>query len=137
MPERKTAEGRLPRHAHAFDDRVGEVGVEAHAGCEGERVVSERAHHDGAEGGAEAGACRDRGEGHAGLREDGRVHEDDVRHRDEGGEAGEGFGSPVGVQLRKVKVVLQTAAHRLLLPSCCGKDDERLCCKDSVNGLLE
>ena len=98
------AEGGLPGHAHALDDGVGEVGVEAHAGREGERIVGERAHQDGAEGRAEAGRGGDGGEGHAGLREDGGVDEDDVGHRDEGGEAGEDLGAPGGLVLGEFEV---------------------------------
>ena len=94
--EEDGAEGGLPGDAHAFDDGVGEVGVEAHAGSEGEGVVGERSHENAAEGGAEAGGGGDGGEGHAGFGEDGWVDEDDVGHRDEGGEAGEDLGAPVG-----------------------------------------
>jgi len=39
----------------------------------------------------ETGGGGDGGEGHAGFGEDGWIHEDDVGHRDEGGEAGEVF----------------------------------------------
>ena len=109
--EEDGAEGGLPGDAHALDDGVGEVGVEAHAGREGERVVGERSHEDAAEGRAEAGGGGDGGEGHAGFGEDGRVHEDDVGHRDEGGEAGEDLGAPVGGVGREAEVVLETGAH--------------------------
>ena len=108
--EEDGAEGGLPGDAHAFDDGVGEVGVEAHAGCEGERVVGERSHEDGAEGRAEAGGGGDGGEGHAGFGEDGRVDEDDVGHRDEGGEAGEDLGAPVGGVGGEAEVVLEAGA---------------------------
>ena len=102
--EEDGAEGGLPGDVHALDDGVGEVGVEAHAGGEGEGVVGEGSHHDGAEGGAEAGGSGDGGEGHAGLGEDGGVHEDDVGHRDEGGEAGEELDAPGGLVLVKLEV---------------------------------
>ena len=39
--EEDGAEGGLPRHAHAFDHGVGEVGVESHAGGEREGIVGE------------------------------------------------------------------------------------------------
>jgi hypothetical protein len=104
------AEGGGPGDAHAFNDGVGEVGVEAHAGREGERVVGGRSHEDAAEGGAEAGGRGDGGEGHAGFGEDGRVDEDDVGHRDEGGEAGEDLGAPVGGVVGEAEVVLETGA---------------------------
>jgi hypothetical protein len=95
---------------HAFDDGVGEVGVEAHAGCEGKRVVGERSHEDAAEGRAEAGCGSDCGEWHAGFGEDGWIDEDDVGHRDEGGEAGEDLGAPVGGVSGEAEVVLETGA---------------------------
>ena len=108
--EEDCAKGGLPGDTHSFDDSVGEVGVEAHAGREGERVVGERSHKYAAEGRAEAGGGGDGGEGHAGLAEDGGVHEDDVGHRDEGGEAGEDFGAPVGGVGGEAEVVLQAGA---------------------------
>jgi hypothetical protein len=94
--EKDGSEGGLPGDAHAFDDGVGEVGIEAHAGSEGEWVVGGCSHENAAEGRAEAGCGGDGGEWHAGFGEDGRVDEDDVGHRDEGGESGEDFGAPVG-----------------------------------------
>ena len=109
---------------HAEDDGVSEVGVEAHAGGEGERVVGEGSHEDAAECGAEAGGDGDRGERHAGLGEDGGVHEDDVGHRDEGGEAGEEFGAPGGVVVGEVEVGFETAAHGGL--TCGGRNGFRV-----------
>jgi hypothetical protein len=111
--EEDGAEGGLPGDVHGFDDGVGEVGVEAHAGCEGERVVGEGSHEDAAEGRAETGGGGDGGEGHAGLREDGRVDEDDVGHRDEGGEPGDNFGAPVGSAGGEAEVVLEIGADIL------------------------
>ncbi len=94
---------------------IGEVSVEAHAGREGDGVVGECSHEDAAEGRAEAGGGGDGGDGHAGLAEDGRVHEDDVGHRDEGGEAGEDLGAPVGAvggeAEELVEVSLWAGAH--------------------------
>ena len=114
--EEDGAEGGLPGNAHAFDDGVGEVGVEAHAGCEGEGVVGHGAHEDGAEGGAEAGADGDGGERHAGFGEDGRVDEDDVGHGDESGEAGEELGAPGGAVLGEAEVLFETGSHRRRVP---------------------
>ena len=42
--------------------------------------------------------------------EDGGIHEDDVGHRDEGGEAGEDFGAPVGAEPLEFEVPLQPIA---------------------------
>jgi hypothetical protein len=45
------------------------------------------------------------------LREDGRVHEDDVGHRDEGGKAGEEFGAPGGLVLGELEVGFEFGSH--------------------------
>ena len=120
--EEDGAEGRLPGDVHGFDDGVGEVGVEAHAGSEGEWIVGERAHEDAAEGRAEAGGGRDGGEGHTGLGEDRRVDEDDVSHGDESGEACEDLRAPVGGVDGEAEVVFETGAdggqERLLQLAC-------------------
>jgi len=108
--EEDGSEGGGPGDAHAFDDGIGEVGIEAHARCEGEWVVGGRSHEDAAEGGAEAGGGGDGGERHAGFREDGRVDEDDVGHRDEGGQASEDLGAPIGGVCSEAEVVLETGA---------------------------
>jgi len=108
--EEDGAEGGLPGNAHAKDDGVREVGVEAHAGGECEWVVGECSHEDAAECRTEAGGGGDGGEGHAGFAEKRGIHEDDVGHRDEGGEAGEDFGAPVGGVYGEAEVVLQAGA---------------------------
>jgi hypothetical protein len=110
--EEDGAECCRPWNAHPFDDGVGKVGVEAHAGGEGEWVVGECAHEDAAEGRTETGGggnCRER---HAGFGEDGWIDEDDVGHRDEGGEAGEDFGAPVGGVSVEAEVMLYAVADR-------------------------
>ena len=112
--EEDGAEGGLPRDVHAFDDGIGEVGVEAHAGRESERVVGEGSHEDAAECGAEAGCGCDSGERHAGFGEDGRVDEDDVGHRDEGGEAREDLGAPVGAVGGEAEVVGKSLGDSLV-----------------------
>src|SRR5271155_4821831 len=113
------SEGGLPGDAHAFDDGVGEVGVETHAGRESQRVVGGCSHEDAAECGAEAGGGGDGGERHAGFGEDGRGDEDDVGHRDEGGQASEDLGAPVGGVGGEAEVVLETGAdgHQVRLLS--------------------
>ena len=76
-------------------------------GARASGIVGERAHEDGAEGGAEAGGDGDGGEGHAGLVQDGGVDEDNVGHGDEGGEAGEGLGAPRGAVMGEGEVSFQ------------------------------
>ena len=129
--EEDGSQGGLPGDAHLEDDGVGEVGVEAHAGGQGKGVVGDGSHEDAAEGCAETGGGGDGSDRHSSLREDGGVHEDDVGHRDEGGEAGEDLGAPVGVQVSKSEVGFEFAAHLqsllsgfggyLPLPMCCVK----------------
>lgn len=108
--EEDRAEGGLPRDTHAFDNGIGEVGVETHTGGERERVVGDCAHEDAAEGGAEAGGRGNCADGHSCLTENGRVHEDDVGHRDEGGDAGEGFSTPIGAESGEAEVAFEADA---------------------------
>ena len=116
--EKDGAECRLPRDAHSEDDGVGEVGVETHAGREGEGIVGERSHENAAEGRAETGGGCDGGERHAGFAEERRVHEDDVRHRDEGRKTCEDLCAPVSCVGGEAEVVLQASAdgHQVRLP---------------------
>lgn len=109
--EEDSAESALPGNAHLEADGIGEVCVEAHAGCEGKGIVGECSHENAPEGRTEAGGGGDCGEGHAGFGEDGRVHEDDVGHRDEGGEAGEDLGAPVGLEAAEAEVVFESMAN--------------------------
>ena len=110
--EEDGAESALPGNAHSFNDGVGEVSIEAHAGGEGDGIVGESAHEDAAKGRAEAGRGGYGGQRHTGLRENGRVHEDDVGHRDEGGEAGEDLGTPVGSVAGELEVAFEAFARR-------------------------
>jgi hypothetical protein len=49
------------------------------------------------------------------------IHEDDVRHRDEGGEAGQNFGAPVRAKPLEFEVPLEAPERR-----SGGHDDERI-----------
>ena len=75
------------------DDGVGEEGVEPHARRESNRQVGEKAHDEAADGGSETGGDEDGAVIHAGFGEDVGVDEDDVGHRQKGGNAGDGFGA--------------------------------------------
>ena len=108
--EEDGTERGLPRDMHAFDNGVGKVGVEAHAGSESQRIVGQCSHQDAAEGCAEAGSGGNGSKRHAGFRENGRVDEDDVGHGDESGEAGEDFGAPVGGVGGKAEVELEASS---------------------------
>ena len=115
--EKDGAERGLPGHAHAFDYGIGEVGVEAHAGSQRDGVAGQSAHQEAARGGGKAGGGRHGGQRHARLVQDGRVDEDDVRHRHEGGEAGQDFGLPIGAKRLEFEVSLQpeTQGHHDML----------------------
>src|SRR5690348_10067165 len=81
-------EGGADGEAARADDGEGEEGVVAEAGGERPGQISPEAHEQRGDDGGEDGADDQRGGVEAGGRHDGRVDEDDVGHRDEGGEAG-------------------------------------------------
>jgi hypothetical protein len=108
------AQRGLPWHAHAQHHDIGEVGVQTHAGRHRDRVVGVEAHDAGAQrsgqtGGHEHGVLR-----HARIAQDGRVDEDDVRHREEGGKACQQFGPYVG----SVVAQPEESFEHLPSPSC-------------------
>ncbi len=101
------AEGHLPGVAHAQHHGVGEESVQAHARRQGDRVVGDQAHHRRAEGRRQAGGDEDRALVHAGFAEDARVDEEDVGHRQEGGETGQHLGAHVGVVRLELEQLFQ------------------------------
>jgi hypothetical protein len=108
--EKDRAEGGLPGDVHLEADGVGEVGVEAHAGRERDGIAGDDAHEDGAEGGERQVAAVTAARGMPVCREDGRVDQDDVGHGQEGGDAGQDLGAPVGPQAREFKIALAGGA---------------------------
>ena len=100
---------RLPRDAHADDHGVGEVGVDAHARRQRNRVSRIDPHQQATERRGETRGDRDGGGGHAGFAQDRGVDEDDVRHRQEGRYPGQGFGLPVGAELVEAEVAFGLA----------------------------
>ena len=111
------AEGRLPRHVHLDADGVSEIGVQAHAGGERDGVAGDDAHQYGAEGRGEAGGGGDGGQGNSGVGQDGRIDQHDVGHGQEGGDAGQNLGAPVGSEAGKFKVGFESLEHRRVLAS--------------------
>lgn len=112
-PEMKTApSAALPGEAHAFDDGVGEIGVEAHARCAGDGVIGVEPHDEGGEGGDEAGCDEDGVARHAGVAEDGWIDEDDVGHRQEGGDTGEHLGAQSGAGFIEAEIAFGGFEHR-------------------------
>jgi hypothetical protein len=98
------AQRRLPREAHAFDHRIGEVGVEPHARRKRNRVVRVKAHHERGERGHEAGGHEHGLFRHACIAQNRRVHEDDVGHREKGREAREQFGAQIGARFVEAEI---------------------------------
>ena len=101
------AEGDLPAVAHVQDHGVGEEGVQAHAGGEGDGIVGDQTHHRRTDGGGQAGGDEHRPLVHAGLAEDGRVDEEDVGHGQEGGQTGQDFGAHRGVMRFELEQLFQ------------------------------
>ena len=105
------SEGGLPGNVHLEDNGVGEVGVESHAGREGDGIAGDDAHEDAAECGRQAGGGGDGGERDSGFGENGGVHQDDVSHGDEGSDAGEELRTPVCIQTGEFKIAFESGAH--------------------------
>jgi hypothetical protein len=97
------AQRRLPRHLHAQHHGIGEIGVQAHPRGHRDRVVRVQTHHRAAERRHQAGGHEHGFLGHAGVAEDGGVHEDDVGHRQEGGQAGQHFGAGVAAAFAELE----------------------------------
>ncbi len=86
------AERELPAAAELRHHGEGEIGVEAHARRERDRVVGVEAHDRAARRGGKTGGDEHGAMIHAGLFQDRRVHEHDVGHGEEGGDAGAKLG---------------------------------------------
>ena len=82
----------LPAVAHGAHHGVGEVGIEAHARGNRDGIVGIERHDGRAQRRHHAGSHEHRALGHAGAAQDGRVDEQDVGHRQEGGDAGQDLG---------------------------------------------
>ena len=94
------------------DHGVGEEGVQAHARCQRDRIVGDDAHDCRADGGCQAGRDKHRAFVHPGFAEDARVHEEDVGHRQEGGDTRKNLGSHSGVVCFELKQPFQHASPR-------------------------
>src|SRR5207245_2786255 len=69
----------LPGNAAAEDDGVSEVGVEGHAGREGDGIVGPKAHDERGDGGGNASGEEDAVNGHARFGEDARIRSEERR----------------------------------------------------------
>src|SRR5262249_45465220 len=90
---------RRPRDAFAEDDRVGEEGVDAHAGRDGEWQLRIQTHQQSHRETDDDCGREHAAERHSGFAVGGKnlwIDDDDVGHREEGRDAGDGFGLEVG-----------------------------------------
>ena len=101
-----------PGDSQAFHHRVSEIRVQPHAWRERNGIPRQRAHQDAAEPRAQACRHHHGRYWHPRLMQDGWIHEDDVRHRDEGGEAGQNLGAPVRAELLEFEVPLEAPESR-------------------------
>jgi hypothetical protein len=113
--EKDDAERGLPGDTAPEDDGVGEVGVEGHAGGEGDGIVGPQAHDERGDGGRNASGEENAFDGHAGFGEDAGVDDDHVGHGHEGGEASEEFAADGGVIFLEMKYALEQTVF--LFPS--------------------
>ena len=103
------AQRLLPGEAEAEAHGVGEEGVQAHAGGLRVRNVGEQAHHERADDGRDDGCQEHAAPRHAGLRQDLRVDDDDVRHGEERRQTGHdfrGYGGAVLLQMEELFHIL-------------------------------
>ena len=96
-------QGQLPAVAHGQHDRVGEVGVQAHAGGQSKRVVGQQSHQCGADEGCQCGGDQHSLRVHAGSRQDVGVDRKDVGHSHEGGNTCHDLGLCIGVVFPQMK----------------------------------
>ena len=71
---------RRPRNVHVEADGIGEVGVQRHPRGEGDGIVGVEAHHQRGSGRGDASGEYDAFGRHSRLRQNLRVHDDDVGH---------------------------------------------------------
>ena len=109
--EEDSSKSNFPGNTHAFHDGVGEVGVQAHAWCQGDGITSDDAHQNAADGGSDTGSRHHAFEGHTCLVQNCGVHKNDVGHRHERGEAGEDLGPPRGLEAGEFEVTLQVGSY--------------------------
>ena len=85
-----------PVNGQVWHDGKGKEGIQAHAGGLAERHIGQERGEQTADGGGNAGGYHYAGLVHTGHTQIGRVDEDDVRHRKEGGDTGQNFGFDIG-----------------------------------------
>ena len=96
-------QGQLPAVTHGQDDRVGEVGVQAHAGCQCKRIVGKQSHKRSANKGCQRGGDQHSLGIHARCGQDVGVDGKDVSHGHEGSDTGHDLGLYISVVFFQVK----------------------------------
>ena len=97
----------LPRQTHRADHDKGEKGVQAHRWRQRHRQVSQQAHENTTKGGDQTGGDKHRFGVHPGGTQNLRVDENDIHHRQEGGEPGNGLGTSGGAVLFQFEHAIQ------------------------------
>ena len=96
-------QSQLPAVTHGQHDRVGKVGVQAHAGSQGKGVVGQHSHQCGGNKGCQRGGNQHSLGIHARCGQDVGVDGKDVSHGHEGGDTGHDLGLYIGVVFFQVK----------------------------------
>ena len=103
------AQRLLPGEPEAEAHGVGEERVQTHAGGLRIRHIGEQAHDQGARDGRDDGGEEHAAPRHAGLAQDLGVDDDDVRHREERGQAGQDLGRDRRAVLLQMEELLHYA----------------------------
>ena len=96
-------QSQLPAVTHGQHDRVGKVGVQAHAGGQSKRVVGQQSHQGRAHKGCQCGGDQHSLRVHAGSRQDVGVDRKDVGHGHESGNTCHDLGLCIGVVFLQMK----------------------------------
>ncbi len=113
--KKHSAQRRLPGHVHFEAHGVSEVGVQAHARRERNRIARDNAHQDRRESRREASGRGGCGQRQPGIGQDCRIDQHNVGHGQERRDAGQDLRAPVGSQVGEFKVGFESFEHRRVL----------------------
>ena len=105
--QKHRAERLLPRVFVCQHHGEGEERVQSHAGRERDRIIRVQPHHDAAHRRGDAGGDEYGALVHSRLRENARIDEDDVGHRQERGQTGQRLGLHVGAVGRQAEIPVE------------------------------
>lgn len=109
----------MPGISHAQADRIGEKGVQSHAGRQGEWQFGVESHQESGEGRGDNRGGEQRLAIHAGRAQDGGIDGQDIGHGEEGCQAGDQFfpdGHASGIEIEK-------SLEHIWFPPSCDLDD--------------